>query len=263
MLEEQDMGRIADIRKNIVRMAHYSHASHVGAALSVVEILWAAYESSNITAENLSDINRDKVILSKGHASAAEYAVLAARGLLDPKLLDEYYIYGGALPGHLDISSSPAIDAAAGALGHGLPVGLGMAMANRSRKVTVVCGDGEMNEGSNWEAVMLASQRKVDNLALIVDANGLQAMGFTRDILDNSNLGARLEAFGMDVSEVDGHDLAALANALAKPSETAKAIIARTVKGKGVGFMENSLKWHYSSPDDGELARAVEEIDNA
>ena len=251
-----------EIRKSIVSMAHYSHASHVGSALSVADILYAVYsKAANISKENLQGTARDSVILSKGHASTALYATLAHLGLMDKKLLRSYYINGGKLPGHLDKDAAAGIDVSTGSLGHGLSIGVGMALADAEHNVFVILGDGECNEGSVWEAVMLLGKLKLKNLILIVDKNSLQAFGRTDDIMDDGNLGDRFKSFGLDVQEVDGHDIAQLEAALNHPSDRTKAIIAHTVKGCGVSYMEDSFVWHYKSPNDDELRIAIEELE--
>jgi transketolase len=242
---------LSEIRRNIVRMAHDARASHVGSALSVVEILWAVY-----------GVKRpgDKLILSKGHASAALYAVLAQRGELPAAVLEKcYYVDGGMLPGHLDMASSESISASAGSLGHGAGLGLGMALADRCRSVYVVLGDGECDEGSVWEAAEYSGARKVKNLKFIIDNNGLQIFGRTKDI-NGDNFAAKFRAFGHEVAEVDGHDVAALSAAL---KGSASVVVARTVKGRGVSFMENRPEWHGRVPDDDDLARALGELGDA
>lgn len=257
---------IQNMRKAVIHMTHYSKASHVGACLSVIDILYILYfKIMKIDPVNPMKVDRDKLILSKGHASAALYAALAERGYFPKEYLTKFYIDGGILPGHLDIESVPGIEASAGSLGHGLSIGLGMAIANRqtqnSGKVYVILGDGECNEGSVWEAVMLASSLKINNLTVIVDFNKLQAFGRTNDIVNQKNLAKRWKAFGWDVHEVDGHDLNQLENAFLAACDNPKVIIAHTIKGKGVSFMEDKLEWHYKSPNDEQLILALKELE--
>lgn len=253
---------IKNIRKNILRMTHYSYASHVGSALSAVEILYVLYfKIMNITAENVSKIDRDKFIMSKGHACVALYTTLAEKGLMPMEYLDGYYIDDGILTGHLDNNSIAGVDCAAGSLGHGLSVGIGMALAKPQYNVYVLMGDGECDEGSVWEALMLLAQLKLKNITVIIDENKLQGFGFTKDIINQSNLAQKIAPFGFDVIEVDGHDVAELEKAFKSQSEKPKVIIAHTIKGKGVSFMENELKWHYKSPNDDELKLALAEVD--
>lgn len=242
-------------------MAHYSCASHISAALSSVEILYTLYfKIMNITPQNVNSLERDKFIMSKGHACTALYATLAEKNLIPTAHLDKYYVNNGVLPGHLD-NTTVGVDCAAGSLGHGLSVGIGMAIAKPEHNVYVLLGDGECDEGSVWEAIMLLGQLKLKNLTLIVDENKLQGFGYTKDIIEQSNLAQKIAPFGLDVIEVDGHDIEALEGAFKKKSEKTKAIIAHTTKGKGVSFMENELKWHYKSPNDEELELALAEID--
>ena len=252
------------IKKDILRMAHYSHASHIGAALSVVDMIYVLYSRvANILPMESAFDKRDKFILSKAHASSAFYSVLAHLNFIPKEWLNRYYIDGGILPAHLDRTISPFVDISAGSLGHGLSVGIGMAIADKKHNVYVFLGDGECNEGSVWEALMSAGQLKLKNLVIGIDFNGLQAFGYGKDILDQSNLSERLKSFGLDAFDCDGHDLDAIEQALKKTSDRTKAIVFHTVKGHGVSFMENSLLWHYRSPNDDQLTQALKEIDNA
>ena len=245
-------------------MANYSYASHVGAALSVAEILYVIYgKAANINTQNIKSSDRDKVVLSKGHASTALYSTLAEFGLLPKEYLDRYYIDGGILPGHLDKDSVPGIDASAGSLGHGLSLGLGMALAKPQYKVFVVQGDGETQEGSVWEAVILASALKVKNLTLVIDVNNLQGFGNTNDIIPLNSLEPKFKAFGWETYTADGHNLKQLEDLFLKPQNGPKAIIARTIKGHGISYMENQLKWHYKSPNEEELKQAFSELEAA
>ncbi len=256
------MDKCAEIRKSIVKMMHYSMSSHIGSCLSIVELLYVLYfKILRIDPKNPADPLRDKFILSKAHSSAALYAVLAERGFFPKEYLDKYYIDGGTLPGHLDKEAVPGIEISAGSLGHGLSIGVGMAMVNRKDKnpgkIFVLMGDGECNEGSVWEAVMLASTHHLDNLTAIVDFNGLQGLGYTKNIINQENLGERWKAFGWDVLQIDGHDLKAIEKAFRIPASQPKVIIAKTIKGRGVSFMENCLEWHYKSPNENQLKSAV------
>lgn len=234
----------------------------MGSALSVVDILYVLYNKIvNITAQNLAFTNRDRVLLSKGHASTALYATLAEFGLLDQTLLDKYYIDGGELPGHLDKDTSPAIDISAGSLGHGLSMGVGMALGDADNHVYVVMGDGECNEGSVWEAFMLLGALKLTNITVIIDKNGLQGYDESWRVADFSQLKSTLENFGLHAAEINGHDLQAIETALTTKTDRTKVIIANTIKGCGVSYMENQLKWHYKSPNDEELETALLELD--
>lgn len=258
---------IKEIRSSILHMVHRSKVSHVGAAFSIVEIIYILYKSVlNISPETVKDENRDRFVLSKAHGSAALYATLAHLDFFDKKLLEGYCMNSGTLPGHLDNSFASGVEVSAGSLGHGFPVALGMALAAKrkglSYKVYSIVGDGECNEGSIWETAMLSSSLQLDNFTVIVDYNKIQSFGRTHDVIDQSNLAERWEAFGWHVIVLeDGHDLESLKNAFeqgfnAKP----KAIIAHTIKGKGISYMEDKLLWHYKSPSNDELQEGLEEL---
>jgi transketolase len=257
-----------NIRKSILHMVHYSKSSHVGTCLSMVDILYVLYyKIMHLDPINPTMAERDKFILSKGHGGAALYATLAERGYFPKSNLDRYYVDGGMLPGHLDMQAVPGVEVSAGSLGHGLSIGIGMAIANildqNKGHIYVLVGDGECNEGSVWEAVMLAATLKLTNLTVIVDYNQLQSFGRTNEVINQENMSERWKAFGWEAIDVDGHDLAALEDAFKLPHTKPKAIIAHTVKGKGVSYMENKLEWHYKSPNDEQLALALQELGEA
>lgn len=254
------------IRKSILHMVHYSQSSHVGTCLSCVEILYALYFSvMKIDPQTPLFHNRDKFILSKGHGSAALYATLAERGYFPKDYLNHFYVDGGILPGHVDMMAVPGLEVSAGSLGHGLSIGVGMAIANRQMhnpgRIFVLLGDGECNEGSVWEAVMLASQLKLTNMTAIVDYNQLQGFGRNSEILNQDNLRERWESFGWEAYQIDGHDVEAVTNLLNQAHQAPKVIVAQTIKGKGVSFMEDRLEWHYKSPNDEQFEQAVREVD--
>lgn len=249
-------------------MTHYSGSSHVGSCLSIADILYVLYfKILNIDPGQPKKADRDKFILSKAHGSAALYATLAEKGYFPKDHLEKFYIDGGILPGHLDLESVPGVEASTGSLGHGLSIGVGMAISNRQAhnpgRVCVLLGDGESNEGSVWEAVMLAATLRLDNLTAIVDYNKLQSFGRTNDVINQENIAERWKSFGWEVLEVDGHDPDELERAFKSGQVGPKVIIAHTIKGKGVSFMENRLEWHYRSPDAGQLAQAVKELEGA
>jgi transketolase len=250
----------------MLRMAHVTKSSHIGTGLSMVEALVALYfRILNVDPANPSNPNRDKFVLSKAHGSMALYAVLAERGFFGRELLDRFYVDGGTLPAHLDRLSAPGIETSGGSLGHGLGLGIGMATANlydsNPGRIYVLLGDGECNEGSVWEAFMLAPQLKLANLTALIDFNFIQSLGRTNEIIDQSNLSERLRAFGWDATDLDGHDLGALIQALSQgPGNKPRALVMSTVKGKGVSFMEDKLLWHYRSPNEEELRLALEEL---
>ena len=252
---------LQEIKSNMLKMAHYSHASHIGAALSVVDILYYIYKNcAEINVENVKSIERDKVILSKGHASIALYTVLAQLGLLDKEKLNQYYIDGGVLPGHLDKDSEAGVDCSAGSLGHGLPIAIGMALAHPQHNIFVVMGDGETQEGSVWESFIYAGKHSLSNLTIVIDNNNLQAFGRADEVADYTKLVDTLNNFGLEACEIDGHNFDEIEKAFARKTAKTKVIIAHTIKGHGVSFMENELKWHYKSPNDEELALALQEV---
>lgn len=254
-----------NIRKSIIYMVHYSKSSHVGTCLSIVDILSILYfKVMNVDPQNPNKADRDKFILSKGHGSAALYATLAERGFFPKEYLDKYYTDGGILPGHLDMEAVPGIEASAGSLGHGLSLGLGMAIANRQTNnpghIYVLLGDGECNEGSVWEAVMLASTLQLKNFTAIIDYNKLQSFGRTNEIINQENMAERWRAFGWETYEVDGHHVDELEKVFNLEQSRPKAIIAHTIKGKGVSYMEDRLEWHYKSPDRDQYNEALKEL---
>lgn len=254
------------IRRSVVQMAHASAASHTGSALSIVDLLTVLYfRVMDIDSEHPQKSDRDRFVLSKGHASAALYATLAERGFIDKALLDAYYCDGGALPGHVDFTAVPGIEASSGSLGHGLSLGTGMALALRSdgmcSRVFVLMGDGELNEGSVWEPLMFIPHQGLCNITAIVDCNKYQGYGAAADVLNLDPLDQKLVAFGWQVAVIDGHDFAAIEKALQTRTEKPLVILANTVKGKGVSFMEGEFVWHYKSPNDEQLTIALQELE--
>lgn len=255
-------------RGRLVQMSHRSGAAHLGSALSCVDLLVAAYEVAvRIDPKNATAADRDRLILSKGHAAPALYAVLAQRGFIDENLLATFGAAGGCLPEQMGPHCVPGIEAATGSLGHGLPLGTGMALASRIQKsgfrVVVVMSDGECNEGSVWEAAMFAAGRGLDNLTIMVDYNKWQATGRSNEVMALAPLAKKFEAFGWSAVDVDGHDLQALTEHLSQlPRETGKptALVCHTVKGKGVSFMEDDNNWHYRIPTQEEVLAAWKEL---
>ena len=253
------------IRLAIVEMNARSKASHSGTALSTVDILTVLYfKILNVDPMNPQNEMRDKFILSKGHGSSALYATLAERGFFNKSLLEGFYLNGGSLPGHLDKEAVPGVEVSSGSLGHGLSLGIGMAIANkvdrRDSKVYIMCGDGELNEGSMWEAIMFAPHYRLDNLTLIVDYNKLQGYGVTNEVINLESLQDKFIAFNWDVVNINGHDYVEIEKALSVVSKKPKVIIAHTVKGKGVSYMENEFIWHYKSPNEEQLEQARNEL---
>ena len=253
------------IRLHVLDMVTYSKTSHVGAAYSIVEILVILYfKILNINPSDLKNENRDKFLLSKAHGSAALYATLFEKGFFPKNFLQKYCINDGILPAHLDKTNVPGIEFSLGSLGHGFSVGLGMAISNHQTKnsgnIYVIIGDGECNEGSIWEGAMLASHLKLTNFTAIIDYNKIQSFGRTNDVINQEPLSERWKSFGWDVVEVDGHDFKQLLDAFLLQHNKPKVIIAHTIKGKGVSFMEDKLEWHYKSPNDEEFMIAKKEL---
>ncbi|PWW06265.1 transketolase N-terminal domain/subunit [Paenibacillus cellulosilyticus] len=262
-----DRDRGAAVKRAIVTMAYRSNSSHVGAALSVADLLLALYyRILRVDPQQPAAPDRDKLVFSKAHASTALYAVLAERGYLPRNVLDSYSIDGGQLPGHLDRKSAPGIDSSAGSLGHGLSIGVGFALADRlagrDSRTYVVLGDGECNEGSVWEAALVAASLKLDHLIAVVDCNGWQGFDRTEPLSSIASLGDKWRAFGWEVDEVDGHDSNALVKALDTRSQNGRprVVLARTVKGHGVDFMADTLEWHYKSPNTAQWKDAIAQL---
>ena len=255
------------IRIHATRMISAAKSSHLGSNFSMAEIMAVLYgKILNISPDRLDDPQRDRFILSKGHAAAGYYAVLAECGFFPIEWLDSFYVDGAKLAGHAT-KGIPGIEVSSGALGHGLPIAVGMALAHKrnenSCRVFALLSDGECNEGSVWEAAMLAAQHKLDNLVCIVDYNKIQALGHTKNVCDLEPFAEKWKAFRWCVREVDGHDIDKLVTTLESiPFERDKpsCIIAHTVKGKGVSFLEDQLLWHYRSPQGEEYENAMREL---
>jgi len=267
--DNSDLKNISiQIRKNILHMMTGSESSHIGAALSIVEIITILYfKILNINPKEPLLDGRDKFILSKAHSSPAVYSVLAEKGFFPKKYLETFYRNGGILPGHIDKKAAPGIEHSLGSLGHGLPVGIGMAISNKKNgnlgRIFVLLGDGECDEGSVWEGAMLASHLKLDNLTAIIDYNKIQSFGRTDEVINLEPFAKKWQSFGWNVFETNGHDFEDLYHAFVSPHNgRPKMIIAHTIKGKGISFMEDKLEWHYKCPSEDELKLAIEELDN-
>lgn len=259
----------SQLRGRIIENAHRTQTPHLGSCLSCVDILTAAYFGTlRIDPSRPADPLRDRFILSKGHGAAALFQVLALRGFYPISMLDDYGKDGGIFAEHPPTPDHlPGIEAATGSLGHGLPIGLGMALAGRIQQqrydVTVLLGDGECNEGSVWEAAMMAAAQRTGNLMVLVDFNKWQATGRSEEVLALNPLVDKWRAFGWDAMEIDGHDMAAIVEIMGRPrSPEGKpiAVVAHTVKGKGVSFMEDDNNWHYRIPNADEVAAAYQEL---
>ena len=253
-------------RAEILKMTHRAGASHVGSALSVVDILAVLYESvAKISPTSVNSSDRDCVILSKGHACTALYSVLALKGFFPLNWLERYCADGSELSGHVTSAYTPGVELSTGSLGHGLPYGLGIQMSRKrsgiSGRTFVIMSDGECDEGTTWESALIASHHEIDSLVVIVDRNGIQSMGSTEETLALEPFQSKWESFGWEVHTLDGHDHDSIFSALSLPS-TGKptCIIANTVKGKGVDYMENQVLWHYRPPNEKDLENALNQI---
>ncbi len=268
-----ELNRLArDIRARIIKTSYLTQTPHLGSCLSCVDILVTAYfHSLRLDSVNPRATGRDRFILSKGHAAPALFQVLALRGFYPATRLDDYGQDGSMFAEHPPTPDHlPGLEAATGSLGHGLPIGVGMALAARIQghdcKVVVLCGDGECNEGSTWEAAMLAAAQKLERLCVVVDVNRWQAAGRSAEVSGAGPLTDKWRAFGWSVHEVNGHDIAALVRLFsAVPDGSGKpvAIVANTVKGQGVSFMQDDNNWHDRIPNAQELAHALRELEVA
>jgi transketolase len=259
------------IRRRVIEWSHRAGTPHLGSSLSCVDLLTTLYWSVlRIDPRQSDHVQRDRFILSKGHAALALYVTLAERGFFGDDLLETYNRDGGRLAEHPGPRCAPGVEAATGSLGHGLPIGAGMALSGRiqaqSYRVFALLSDGECNEGSVWEAAMFAAAQRLENLVAIIDYNKWQATGRSDETMALAPLRAKWEAFGWSAVEIDGHDYAAICAALEHvPNGTGKpmAIVAHTVKGRGVSFMEDDNNWHYRIPSADEVRRAAEELQAA
>jgi transketolase len=257
------------IRGKIVEISHRARTPHLGSSLSCVDILVGVYFGAlHLDPARPDDPGRDRFVLSKGHAALALFATLAARGFFPPALLDTFAAPGSCLEEHPGPGCAPGVEAATGSLGHGLSLGLGLALAGRIQgrpyRVFTLLSDGELNEGSVWEAAMYASGQELDSLRVIVDFNKWQATGRSCEISGIRPLAGKWASFGFTVREGDGHDFDFLIPALTEPPDqkgSPLAVIAHTVKGKGISFMEDDNNWHYRIPTAQEVALAKQELE--
>ena len=258
-----------DLRKDIVKMICKSKSGHPGGSLSVIDILTALYyDVMNVDVANPKKENRDRFVLSKGHAAPALYAVLADKGYFDKGLLETLRQYGSILQGHPDMKKISGVEISTGSLGQGLSVANGMALASRLQnipyRVYVAMGDGELQEGQVWEAAMTSAQYKLDNLTAFVDYNNLQIDGNVSDIMNVASVEDKFKAFGWNVLTIDGHNFQEILDAVEKAKECKgkpTMIVANTVKGKGVDFMENVCGFHGVAPTEEETKRAIEQLE--
>ena len=256
------------VRKDIVTMLYEAGSGHPGGSLSITEILVSLYHHISIRPEEPDWEDRDRVIISKGHAAPAIYAVLAEHGYFPMDELKRLRKLGAMLQGHSDKNKTPGIDCCSGSLGLGFSTSIGIALAARVLKkdyhVYVILGDGELQEGIVWEAAMAAAHYKLENLTMIIDCNGLQIDGPTDFVMSLGDLPGKMRAFGLDVREVDGHDLEALDRIWKEePNGTPRCGIARTIKGKGISFMEGRAEWHGKAIGRDEYEAAMKELREA
>ena len=255
-------------RISAVRAVHIGKTSHIGSSLSMIDILSVWYGGvANVSPTNLDDPERDVIIVSKGHAAAGTYAVMANAGIIPLNWLADYCADGSHLGGHVTSHGIPGVELSTGSLGHGLPVGLGVALAAKRsgnpRRVFVLMSDGECDEGTTWESALIANHHGLDNVVVAVDRNRLQSLADTEDTLRLEPFAEKWRAFGWHVSEIDGHDHVALEQAFSADIDThgkPRIVICDTTKGRGVSFMENQVLWHYRSPNDEQLDLALAEL---
>ena len=257
-----------EIRRTSVQLVYKTRTSHIGGAMSQADILAVLYSGvMNVSPETIDAPDRDRIIESKGHCCTSYYAALALKGFIDyDDLMNNFCKDGSQYFEHVS-HKLPGIEVSTGSLGHGLPIACGMALgAKRAKKtynVYCIIGDGEINEGSNWEAIMFAAHNKLDNLCVILDKNKMQALGDTKDVIDLDPITDKLSSFNWNVIDIDGHDIAQLISAFDNfkgNKGTPTIIVANTVKGKGVSYMEHNLRFHYSPPNDDEMKIAMEEL---
>ena len=264
--------RIAiEVRKGIIEEVYSAKSGHPGGSLSCADILTVLYfNQMNIDEKKPDDPNRDRLVLSKGHAAPALYSVLAEKGYFDKKFLKTFRNINSNLQGHPDMTKVPGVDMTTGSLGQGLSAAVGMAIASTMDragcKIYCIVGDGEIEEGQIWEACMAASKNKLDNLCVILDNNNLQIDGEIENVGGMNNITEKFLSFGFNVINIDGHNIDSIIDALTTARQTKgkpTIIIAKTIKGKGVSFMENKAEWHGKAPSEEEYNSAIEELNGA
>ena len=269
-MENLELQKVAnEVRKDIVTALHAAKAGHPGGSLSAADLFTYLYfEEMNIDPKDPKKADRDRFVISKGHTAPGLYSVLAERGYFPKEDLVTLRHLGSYLQGHPDMKHIPGVDMSSGSLGQGISAAVGMALSaklsNDSYRVYTLLGDGEIQEGQVWEAAMFAGSRKLDNLVVIVDNNGLQIDGPIDEVNSPYPIGAKFEAFNFNVVEIDGHDFDQIADAFKQAKECKgkpTAIIMKTIKGKGVSFMENQVSWHGSAPNDEQCKQALEELE--
>lgn len=269
----KDLTKISKLlRKQILKSVYLGGGGHIGGSFSVVDLLTYLYfKELNLNKKNINGINNDKLIFSKGHSCLALYWVLINKGFVNKKVIDKYGKNNSLLAGHPEYKKIPGIEISSGSLGHGPSIGCGIAYASKlkniNNKIYVIIGDGEMNEGSVWEALLFASQQKLDNFTLVIDNNKYESLDTTNNILSIEPLNKKLNAFGFNVERCNGHKFNEIENKLKllKKNQNLKpnVLIADTIKAKGVSFMEDNPKWHYRQPTKEEFILANKELDKA
>lgn len=256
------------VRRDIIEMTANAGSGHPGGSLSAVELMTSVFfNHMRVDPKNPDAPDRDRFVLSKGHAAPCYYAVLAERGFISRDEFKNFRQLHSILQGHPDCKKVPGVDASTGSLGQGCSIAVGMALGakiqGKDTRVFAILGDGECQEGQIWEAFMAAAHHKLDNLTVIIDNNGLQIDGTNDEVMSLGDLPAKLRAFGFELFEIDGHDLDAVEAALSAPvSGKPKCILAHTVKGKGVSFMENQVGWHGKAPNAEQRQQALKELED-
>jgi len=256
------------IRHHAIEMTHTSNSSHIGAVLSIADIVAVLYNGvMKIFPQEPRSAHRDRFVLSKGHAGVAIYAALAEKGFFPMEWLKSHSANGSMLSGHIS-HKVPGVEFSTGSLGHGIAVAIGMAMAakldGKSHRIFVIMGDGECNEGSVWESALYANHFRLNNFTVIIDHNKLQSLDICERTIELINLATKWKVFGWEVLEIDGHDLDEIKAALKYTHESKPiCVVAHTVKGKGVSFMENVVAWHYRSPQGNDYVKALAELEAA
>lgn len=257
-----------EIRKGVIEAVYNAKSGHPGGSLSIAEILAVLYfNQMNIDEKNPKAKGRDRLVLSKGHTSPALYSALALRGFFDMEILKQFRHINSKLQGHPDMNKIPGVDASTGSLGQGLSIANGMALASKMDsegiRIYCICGDGEVQEGQIWEAAMTAAHYKLDNLCVIIDNNNLQIDGKVSDVMNIYPIDEKFKSFGFETVNVDGHNISELIKAFEYAKKTKgkpTAIIANTIKGKGVSFMENEAGWHGKAPNEEQYIQAMNEL---
>lgn len=268
-MDKKKLSLIAlNIRKNAVAEVHAAKSGHPGGSLGIADILaYLYFEEMHVDPDNPQWDDRDRFVLSKGHACPAYYAALAEKGYFDKELLITFRKPDSILQGHPDMKHIPGVDMSTGSLGQGISAACGMALSgkirNKNYRVYAIVGDGESEEGQVWEAAMMAAHYKLSNLCVFVDSNGLQIDGPVSEVMNPQPLDDKFKAFGWNVCVIDGHDFDQIAQACknARNSDKPTAVICKTVKGKGVSFMENAVAWHGTAPNDEQYETAISDLE--